>query len=355
MHAALQIAEIQQVFCSQMSTVKSLAALARTCKTLKEPALDCLWSGDLEPIELICLIKVLKPVMEVNLWRTCVVADVGLTTGDDWMHAMSYTTRVRVLHLSVLSEWRITEHAIRRLWSSSSTIEQVFPKLRSLVVDGINSTSGPASWSLQLHCDFFFPNSSALTLEFSEGVDPEFWRLLPERSPRLKSLAVTPPRDTRYWIISDGHPEYPMVTPLSRAVEQLRLLEYLKCPDLENDALLAVSQLPGLEYLSLWEKEIVLPYPTMLQFPALRVLDLVQVNFRDLNDNAIDFLYSLETIPETVVMKTLTPLFRLHRLKEINIPRWDCQVDFSDDDLAAMMTAWPGLENLWLGGRLVCP
>ncbi|EIW74441.1 hypothetical protein CONPUDRAFT_78086 [Coniophora puteana RWD-64-598 SS2] len=206
--------------------------------------------------------------------------------------------RIRALRIPSLLISGVDERAAQKLFASSYTIEQVFPKLRSLIADSVN---GRRSWSPGFYCSFFSSNLSTLNVEFSANTDAvEAWQLLSKQSPLLRSLKITPFRGLHRVI--RGSPTV-LFGPMSRAVERLRLLEHLECPDLDNNALHAVSQLPSLRYLSLWTKQTLLPTPTAmaLRFPALQTLELYSEDYK----NTMNFLRSLETPPTTVMLADL--------------------------------------------------
>ncbi|KAJ7145550.1 hypothetical protein C8R44DRAFT_845048 [Mycena epipterygia] len=106
MHRGLQILEIVELLCAELAgdlprygagppECQHLAALARTCKTFQDPALDLLWSHQKNTMMnlLMC--------MPEDLWHSPVTTDVKLLdfsrpiTATDWERPLTYMRRVK--------------------------------------------------------------------------------------------------------------------------------------------------------------------------------------------------------------------------------------------------------------------
>ncbi|KAG1767072.1 hypothetical protein EDD22DRAFT_876339 [Suillus occidentalis] len=105
---------------------KSLAALARTCKTFHEPAMELLW-GDLDGITpLLGCVPTLYPIIGGKHWKdfSCLPVGIKPLSKHETLHFMRHAARVRVLRMTASHLYFL------RVLEASET--SLFPKLWSL-------------------------------------------------------------------------------------------------------------------------------------------------------------------------------------------------------------------------------
>ncbi|KAJ7120042.1 hypothetical protein C8R44DRAFT_981996 [Mycena epipterygia] len=110
MHRCLTVVEIVQIICSNLDPTRfvderrALAALARTCCTFQEPALDRLWSTQttLGPF-----LKCMPPDLfdfESRIWRL-----LRPIVAMDWRRALCYSSRVKIFTFNFIAHERFSE------------------------------------------------------------------------------------------------------------------------------------------------------------------------------------------------------------------------------------------------------
>lgn len=105
---------------------KSLAALARTCKTFHEPAMELLW-GDLDGITpLLGCVPTLYPIIGGKHWKdfSCLPVGIKPLSKHETLHFMRHAARVRVL--------RMTANHLYFLRVLEASETSLFPQLWSL-------------------------------------------------------------------------------------------------------------------------------------------------------------------------------------------------------------------------------
>ncbi|KAJ7060514.1 hypothetical protein C8F01DRAFT_195798 [Mycena amicta] len=273
MHRALTISELIDLilnellvgdwFSGPMAFRGTISSLAQTCKSLKEPALDCLWRTQKTMDHLIkCLPSDSWEVRRGKYSSSmCLIKEVPSI---QWQRARTYARRVRVLEL----EWNTMPdssvfEAIRTLLSTGS--EPFFPRLQrirsrlsihyypdillvptltTVCIPVITEDSLVALSSSQLH----FPALKELT------VDSGMYR------PRLS--------DHRH-----------LASGFSSIARRLADVEYLHLPSINGEALVYVSRLPRLRSMSLHMKDTAdfgpsFILPKHLPFPTLQFFSL---------------------------------------------------------------------------------
>ncbi|KAF8552922.1 hypothetical protein OG21DRAFT_1324865 [Imleria badia] len=137
MHRAFYVEEILiDIFghCDEVDTnvwpkgSKGLSALARTCKTFKEPALDILWS------KLTNLSPLVRCLPEAS-FLTCTDRNYSLKRPlkqADWDIILGFTRRVRVCHL--LDSCGLTADCVQELSNPPTSTASIFPKLFELAI-----------------------------------------------------------------------------------------------------------------------------------------------------------------------------------------------------------------------------
>ncbi|EIW85978.1 hypothetical protein CONPUDRAFT_160887 [Coniophora puteana RWD-64-598 SS2] len=301
MERALNLPEIREHICSQVSSKASLAALARTCSAFEKLALDKLWSGDPHAISFSDLRKALPGVFVTDADGE--IVDLRLRSPKDWDRLFALTTRIRFLTFD--EGPYIIESVLEMLLSPPSSLQKAFPKLRSLDVDGYDPNL------LQTYIPFL----SSHLREFSYRGHPQNIRIplqvLPDKCAYLQFLGVT----EGDWPSKDGE-LICMIKEVSAAVIRLPLLVSLRCPDLEPHALLHISRSPCLRELRLTDLQETTPVvvhadPTPLRFEAIEELELRMMSF----ESALAVLRRLQTLPRTLELQE--PMSRFKDLTEL--------------------------------------
>ncbi|KAJ7607298.1 hypothetical protein DFH06DRAFT_1018623 [Mycena polygramma] len=389
MHNCLQIAELVDMICSQFdcwanrSDRRALAAVARTCMTFRDPALDRLWRST-------SLGQLLVYCMPSDLWtmgRESLPDGPGFTTrmlrpicDSDWQRVRLYAPRVRMLSSG--------DH---HLWD----LGPIFRSLRLAFPESLLHNLQDLRWQYyhpQYISIFLRPSMTRISLHLSTASHCSILPVLDQRCPNLADISITASSDLD-------------LQPLSCFVARLRGAKSLYVPCLEQDALQYLSMLPTLESLTMriLAKRLVVPAaPTVPTFPALHHLEIDEATVSD----TTQFLrmcrdVPLETLrvqrvrsrsgPLTADMESFFSVLAarvshstLTRLR-INghTGRWsyrarsiyliqpetlalllcfknmtflhlacDCGFDLDDDTVSRMARAWPQIETLRLAGIL---
>ncbi|EIW83548.1 hypothetical protein CONPUDRAFT_143398, partial [Coniophora puteana RWD-64-598 SS2] len=80
--------------CDYLTTRHALLALARTCTVFKDPSLNRVWSGYLDPIKISDILSALPDSVKENAYGD--VVDF-IPTQEGWQRLYSYAKRVRYL------------------------------------------------------------------------------------------------------------------------------------------------------------------------------------------------------------------------------------------------------------------
>ncbi|KAJ7658620.1 hypothetical protein DFH06DRAFT_1327196 [Mycena polygramma] len=266
MHDCLRIAQVVDMTCSQLAVSsdrrdqRALAALARTCTTFKDPALDYLWKSA-------TLAQLLTSCMPSDLWTvdsTVVAAqDIGEPT----------TPALRLLRPICDSDWqrvRLYAPRIKKLTSGRDAwdLQSIFPNLSLAFPQSLLHNLQDLEWH---HHDWVFhyihiflrPSLTRIAFDVTSKWDCSLFSRLGDRCPKLAniSIAAEPGVDLQ---------------PLSRFVACLSRAETIYVPWLEQDALKHLSTLATLKSLHMDRLPEALRSVarTAPAFPALRHLSL---------------------------------------------------------------------------------
>ncbi|KAJ7209205.1 hypothetical protein GGX14DRAFT_566392 [Mycena pura] len=275
MDKTLHILEIQNTIFSHLDpgdfigpaalTLKSLAALARTCKSFQRPALEALWRLQTD----------LVPAVQLfpdDVW------DVGSYVGKksflkfrrplvptDWERPLVYWKLIKAFRIFEFDEWMISPDVCETLRNSCPT-PLLFPNVREV------------SW---------FESASLL---------PLFSMLL---SPRLKSVGLLPGGSSEFLSILSTLGEYSDLThvdlrgqwyglppdvleSISAFILKLRRLESLRLPEANGAIIMHLARLPYLKSLvvdaAVRFSPAILRNSSDTRFPSLRTLNLWAVS-----------------------------------------------------------------------------
>ncbi|KAJ7605444.1 hypothetical protein DFH06DRAFT_1385070 [Mycena polygramma] len=242
MHHCLKVLEIVDIICSHLDGVfgslwdvqpathkRDLAAVARTCTTFRDLALDHLWTST-------TLLRLLTRCMPSDLWAVD-------TVEEQWMrkHTMRH---LRPIYASDRDRLRLYAPRVKKLvsgWDAWS-LQKVFPSLS-------------LSWPETL-----LQNLQALDWRNDE-VDFQYIHLF--LRPTLTRVLTRLPSKSAYSLLSTLTEKCPKLTnislwadrfalrPVSRFILALQLVEILSVPCLEQDALEHLAELPTLRSLHL--------------------------------------------------------------------------------------------------------
>ncbi|KAH7906487.1 hypothetical protein BJ138DRAFT_1221252 [Hygrophoropsis aurantiaca] len=351
MHHALTISEIiHEIFTHLLEPHNAprhhsagyltLAALAVTCRTFREPALALRWRQ-------LWSIRPLVPLFPRDIWDESDLYDpndfdldiVRLPSQEEWIRFESYASRICDIHIGFEGFTGVINFMVMlsmKYANPSLESHHLFPNLRTL------SWNSQEKTALSFAHLFFPPSLRCLTLGFG-GLDdrsaPVLLLLLQHQWPRLKQFNISGVFCTRNMLES-------------HAFQQL---ETLDCEEIDESALGYLAKLTTLKDLSFYLPD---PIPTNVAFDEgfvnLQTLSLTA----DEISVAISFLMSTHiyllrdwdvTWPQegTVDIAALRPLFSFSGLRYLHIDGI-CSFDLSDDSLAELADAWPRLEELML-------
>ncbi|KAH7916506.1 hypothetical protein BJ138DRAFT_282798 [Hygrophoropsis aurantiaca] len=368
---------------------KTLAALAVTCRTFRDPALAVRWRR-------LYGVKPLLFLFPTDIWLISDDPDgdqddvesklARLPSKEEWIRFESYTAYIReiligpgafngIVQVMAALSMKYLPHPSRHL----------FPKLQSLIWITQETTGLPL-----VHL-FFPPSLRCLDLEFRGSMQlgvPAMLLLLEYQCPIFTQLRISG--------LDDDEQD---VATVSRALESRswRQLETLHCTQIDESALLHLAQLPTLKDLSIHLPGSVSTTVTSNKgFINLHTLSLVAEDITA----AIPFLWSAQLLLKSLqitlsarksqllplplsslqqlfssISKGLSPT----RLTQIEIRRWCddqhfditldittlqpllvfsklkhvclddlCSFDLNDDALTELANAWPHLEELVL-------
>ncbi|KAF8126759.1 hypothetical protein EV363DRAFT_1401570 [Boletus edulis] len=374
MHHALEIQEIIfYIFghCDQPSgSASDLAALARTCRTFKDPALDILWE------ELPDLSSLAGCLPEVSFSGEVCSFHRSLTQ-IEWDILRSYARRVR--RLDALDG--LSRKSLRRYWKPLTT-EPLFPNLRHLWFDYTHRATLlfliplPSLISLYIEVNKVprlfedsiqsfartFPNLNELIIQEGPGVeinmnhiDPTFickWKnlhivLCPRISLDLITLVQLSRMPELTWLDFTLHRTLPdEVSTSSLIFSKLRQLT------LNSECLDPISHL-----LSRIQLPVVAHLVASIRFcPSRQDLSsfLACVQTSGIGHSAQevaldqDYISDRSYVPEdrpTFGFRDLQPYMTFTNIRHINF-NVACQVDLTDGELLTLASAWPRLDVL---------
>ncbi|KAJ7658607.1 hypothetical protein DFH06DRAFT_990097 [Mycena polygramma] len=239
MHDCLRIAELVDMICSQFHSAsaffhsdpedqRALAAVARTCMTFRDTALDHLWRST-------TLGQLLTSCMPSDLWVFDTVERMG-----------SLQRRVRLRRPICDSDWqrvRVYAPRIRKLISGRDAwyLHHIFPALSLAFPESLLQNMRDLDWC-HSHCFHYIhillrPSITRISFEYLSTSDCSLFPRLAELCPKLADISISATDDLA------------VDRAVSRFVARLRLLETISVPWLEQDALEHLSKLPTLKSL----------------------------------------------------------------------------------------------------------
>ncbi|KAJ7162670.1 hypothetical protein C8R43DRAFT_1233315 [Mycena crocata] len=232
MHRALKILEIMEAVCCEVPGGRALAALASTCKTFQDPALDVLWRTQDSIIPLLgCMPDDLFNERPNSFSMNYLELERAIVP-TDWERTHAYITRVK--HFEYEFNTPLSE--IFASLEMSFPYGSLFPNLKSL------------SWQSDLEANFRFirifltPKLAKLTFTYQPSIP---------NSSLLSTLAHTCPRLTALEIYVDYESGFHNTDVVSHFLRSLRQIESLTIPDIDAASLIHIAKLPTLTRLCL--------------------------------------------------------------------------------------------------------
>ncbi|KAH7903708.1 hypothetical protein BJ138DRAFT_1120117 [Hygrophoropsis aurantiaca] len=404
MHQALLVEEIQLPIFNQILENKTLYALARTCQTFAETALDVLWC------DLDCFPRLIQ-CMPKDLWmselkeeeRSLVITLRRPISSADWVIFQKYSRRVR----SVLGPnqysfgnplWRIDDALLFAL-CAPSVPSPLLPNLTSLVwrvgsdahLNALHRLfpSSLASLNLLFRSEREF---GQVSFDLNSAIQFPFNQVFPS----LKSLAV----DAEHGITPS------LLEGLQPSISQLQNLGKIHWPHLRSETVMSLAQLPALtqatfKFPSDFSQYIgTLPPSSSMQNPAFSKLRMLMTKYvtpaavlsflgyfaLDLDFISVvlcgspspsqigDFFSSIASSPsrnirslqisdslqriteqnrteyQPLTKYKFVPLLQLKELQHFRV-NLQCSIILNDADLLEMAEAWPNIITLWLDGH----
>ncbi|KAG2345497.1 hypothetical protein BDR05DRAFT_960390, partial [Suillus weaverae] len=233
----LHIFAIYQEDYGLLGSRATLASLARTCKTFKEPALDILWQDldGLEPL-LSCLVAYLpEGVSDKNTRGTLTLNRPILNK--EWSFINRYTQRVHSLRVFTVQLDPIDDRIVEALVSAPSPL---LPNLRGLSWHDDRERFVPLLRAL------LGPTITSLQLDGGSSSHPSF-----AKAALLASLGVRCPCIRELECFYDGVDSEEITDAICEALCGLKELLRLETDVFNTQALLHLAFLPSLEYLHL--------------------------------------------------------------------------------------------------------
>ncbi|KAH7929962.1 hypothetical protein BV22DRAFT_93909 [Leucogyrophana mollusca] len=365
MHQCLTVLELLHCIFRYVALKKTLALLARTCRTFTDPALDVLY----------CELESLRPLIKClprDLWREDAgfLSFQGSMSTESWDIFMGYSRRVRSLHhrRDLDKSSQLLEMALFNAFSSPPTL-LLFPNLRKL-----------NAWSVD--AGFIRLCLSPGLVSFSLGGFGRCEQIVP-------SLAALCPQLQR---VELGVPGAPLAYD---TLVKWAHLKHLSCGEITTEAFNYLARLPSLKTLDFWLPSAA---PTVVggqyAFASLHALrirsntfspsalflpsmsgplrkfslhlvankaapspDAIREVFESLSSGCtLDTLLQVRLdlnwngdppLPgvSTLTLDIFKPLFSLRNLRTLSIIS-GCTFSLDDDDLECMALAWPQLEVL---------
>ncbi|KAF8146049.1 hypothetical protein K438DRAFT_529611 [Mycena galopus ATCC 62051] len=385
MHRSLDIAEIRDSIFAQLQDDKDycdyhlsekylaarkiFAALARTCKSFRDPALDLLWQKQET------LVNVFK-CLPSHLWQ---IQDNGYfrLKGDifqkDWDQPLAYASRIRTLELSAPQDLELVYKFERIRVDFTLRRDFLFPNLREIKIRyyrnslRVSGTVFPALTS----CASLFrsPRIVSVDISFNDStLDP--LRGLPIRYAQLTTLRL-------FCTPSIGVPG----NVLSNGALGLNRIEHLSGHFLDRAAMEHISQLSGLRSLILTAPAVPhLPSPQfrasidqqILLFPVLRHVHFLSttiefaVGFLLLSDWSLVYFFvgtevhatkwttrqlytTLATCLSHSALQTLSIIVPDHDHYDEEIPSDDARADYVvDGHILAVLFCFTNLTEIRL-------
>ncbi|KAG2036104.1 hypothetical protein BDR03DRAFT_960788 [Suillus americanus] len=389
----LHIFAIYQEDYGPLSSRATLASLARTCKTFKEPALDILWKDidGLEPL-ISCLIACLPEGVSDKNTGGMLTIKRPLLNGE-WRLINRYTQRIHSLRVFTAQLDTIDDRVVQALISAPSLL---LPNLRGL------------SWHDDRECfvpllrTLLSPTITWLKLDGGSSSHPSF-----AKAALLASLGVRCPCIRDLECFYDGVDSEEITDAICEALCSLKELLRLETDVFNTRALPHLAFLPSLEYLhfvlSIYDVSesqpnristfsshfdqvrFTIPTPFVLSqclnnvrflscrsvtvcvdyddtpYDPLDATDLISSFSRcfspALENVYFEFDFPFGNIVEEDILAdpifalrfdAITPLLSFSHLTNLDLD-WICPSAIDDASLKTMAQSWPHLENFFFG------
>ncbi|KAF8135734.1 hypothetical protein EV363DRAFT_1551692 [Boletus edulis] len=359
-----------KIFGQDILNARDLAAIARTCRAFKEPALDVLWSvlEDVSPLAR-CLSDVSRRKYENNP-RSGYVFAKPLTQAE-WDILRSYTCRIRrIRRFDFGVDWKSFRTESAPL-AGPSIPSSLFPNLRYVQcghwhTNKIGQLPPRQPLPSLLSVEILYPHPAVPILQ-------QCLKWFSEVSPNVKEVyahSKPPVFDPGFIQISSEH------------ICGWRHLETVSCPNVTMDmnTLVHLSRIPALTTLYFLPTMNIAPAPpdSPLLFSNLHNMDLpaiedLAVGTPDCPPGSVgSFFSALETAcinhsitqlsfdcgnstttnfrDPILTFDDVRPMMAFSNLHHLDLDvSWD--VGLTDDDLVKLASAWPYLEHLGINVR----
>ncbi|KAG2042316.1 hypothetical protein BDR03DRAFT_945032 [Suillus americanus] len=366
----------------------TLAALARTCKTFKEPALDILWKrlDGLEPLILCLPESVRKRNVQGKLTLN------RLPFKKEWRIVCQYAQRIRFLSIDHMALDVIDDRFIQTLISASAPT-LLFSNLRTLYWWDNRESSLPLLRTL------LGSTITSLELDFDD------WTASFARSALLASLSARCPFIREFNCMGHCEESQEILDAICEAVCGWRTLFLFKTGGLNTQALVHLASLPSLKSLAFEPRDLndmqpnstpTFIYPLndvsiSTSSPSALAQCLRHVRFLScrsvklsIDENDAELAYDPRDILDLIVslsegfspnLEQLEVFFDIMSEKELDNPRfaiafdvvapllslsrlttldlnWLCTSAIDDASLKIMAQFWPQLERFHFGGGI---
>lgn len=352
---------------------KSLAALARTCKTFYEPAMELLW-GDLDGITpLLGCVPTLYPIIGGKRWKdfSCLPVGIKPLSKHKTLHFMRHAARVRVLRMTAnhlyflrvleasetslfpklwslsLSEMPDARHvqfllspALRRfrIKTLSSDIPSFVARCAALEDLVIKSPYYNTAYELSLPSDIVRSCKQLVNLSCNIPLNWAAWKHLSD-TPTLRTV------DIRGGVLSPFNYRLKFAPFI-----ELTALSLFSDTTTDITALLLHSEFPSLQSFNMWARgctraEAEQFFRALAQCKASRTLKHIEIDCHAQSQPDEQLGMSLTVIRQFLCFTQLETL-RIHVHHPIYI---------DDDLLVEAMSSWPHICSLILMGHLRQP
>ncbi|KAJ7118336.1 hypothetical protein C8R44DRAFT_738276 [Mycena epipterygia] len=346
MHRCLKIREmVDMMFELSESFPGTLTALATTCTTFQNPALDILWREQDTLVNLLrCMpTDLIFEELESEPPSRCTIRFLRPIVATDWDRLRFYGQRVK--HLSSGSNWRVALTEIFPTLSMCLVDERLLPNLSTL------------HWSHRniefQYIHLFLTKITTISLSFDDGgSDLSLLSVLLRTCPTLKDVSISLQRGARQF----KHLTCAAQSSLSRFIHGLHHMPMFAT--LGDLALRAVDLRAATEFLGIVVgaclksvRVAVNPVGSTEQLGDFSsALALCSRSHTTLTSLSIDNS-ATRYLPGGPSSSNLRrTLFCFGQLREIDLHS-EFGFDLDDTDLSDMVDAWPALESLKLQGQ----
>ncbi|KAJ7083484.1 hypothetical protein C8R44DRAFT_862465 [Mycena epipterygia] len=387
MERCLQITEVLQVICDHMSR-RNLVSLSRTCRALRDPALDSIWHTQ---TSLVPLLKCLPPHIwqEISECKRRVLSIRHPITPDDWRRVQMYSYRVKNLAI----EGAELDADFFRALEISIPGSFLLPNLRSL------------SWTVEdagifPFCRLLLPPTLVSVNVVLQDCTPDLslFSTLRISHPHLTDIHVdVPTSSSSIHIVSNAICGWKFIKKLTvTTLDELALVHIAGLPALEDlqlqsyippvsaqrlSTLIPVHAFPKLRLLEIHADTIISAFSLIARIASVQLEELHITTTRCAPSSvwkaaflalarlpSSQHLTSLSLcqrtnsspIPADVIDRyilgpeTVAPLLRLVNLINLSLQPF-FGLDLDDETIHQMAAAWPYLETLELGGERAMP